>query len=91
MNQLREIGNQLRQILSEIPDVIHTQADLAEVSPKLSLQVDEVAAQRVGLSNGAIAAQLSSQLDGITGGSISRRHRRVTRSSSGFPIKHEEI
>ena len=70
MNQLREIGNQLRQILAEIPDVIHTQADLAEVSPKLSLQVDEVAAQRVGLSNDAIAAQLSSQLDGITGGSI---------------------
>ena len=70
MNQLREIGNQLRQILSEIPDVIHTQADLAEISPKLSLQVDEVAAQRVGLSNDAIAAQLSSQLDGITGGSI---------------------
>ena len=56
MNQLREIGNQLRQILSEIPDVIHTQADLAEISPKLSLQVDEVAAQRVGLSNDAIAA-----------------------------------
>ena len=70
LDQLRELGNQLRGMLAQVPDVIHTQADLTEVSPKLALNVDEVVAQRSGLDNSAIANQLNSSLDGVTGGSI---------------------
>ena len=70
MDQLRELGNQLRGMLTQVPDVIHTQADLTDIAPKLALQVDEVVAQRAGLDNQAIATQLNSSLDGVTGSSI---------------------
>ena len=68
--QLREIGNQLRQELAQIPNVIHTRAAMAEVRPKLSLSVDEVAARRAGLDNEAIANQLNVTLNGSVGGSL---------------------
>lgn len=70
IDQLRELGNNMRGILTQVPDVIHTQADLTEIAPKLALNVDEVMAQRAGLDNGAISTQLNSSLDGVTGGSI---------------------
>ena len=70
MNQLRELGNQLRGQLAQIPSVIHTRADLTEVQPKLALQVDEITARRTGLNNGAIAAQLNATLEGSVGGSL---------------------
>ncbi|MEM8612517.1 MAG: efflux RND transporter permease subunit [Cyanobacteria bacterium P01_H01_bin.105] len=70
LDQLRTLGNQLRLILSQLNDVTHTRATLTELSPQLALDVDEVAARRVGLDNGAIASQLSTLLDGQLGGSI---------------------
>ncbi|MEM9163359.1 MAG: efflux RND transporter permease subunit, partial [Cyanobacteria bacterium P01_F01_bin.4] len=70
MTQLRALGSDLRGILSQVPNVIHTRATLTEANPKLALTVDEAAARRVGLDNGAIAAQLSNLLDGSIGGSL---------------------
>ncbi|MEM9214810.1 MAG: efflux RND transporter permease subunit [Cyanobacteria bacterium P01_F01_bin.150] len=70
LKQLRMLGERLRLILSQIDEVTHTRATLSELSPKLSLDVDEAAAKRVGLSNGAIAAQLNTLLNGQLGGSI---------------------
>ena len=70
LEQLRSLGNELRRMLAELDDVTHTRATLTEPQPKLSLDVDEVAARRAGLSNGAIAAQLNTFLEGTTGGSI---------------------
>lgn len=70
LDQLRQIGNQLRMELAQVPDVIHTQADLTEALPKLSLSLDEVQAQQVGLDNAAIAQQLNFALEGAVGGSI---------------------
>ncbi|MFK8184452.1 MAG: efflux RND transporter permease subunit [Phormidesmis sp.] len=70
ISRLRELGNQLRQELAQIPSVTHTRAALAEVQPKLSLSVDEVAARRTGLDNQAIANQLDVTLSGAVGGSL---------------------
>ncbi|MEM7063959.1 MAG: efflux RND transporter permease subunit [Cyanobacteria bacterium P01_B01_bin.77] len=70
LEELRLLGNQLRLILSQLGDVTHTRATLSELSPQLALAVDETAARRVGLDNGAIASQLSTLLDGQLGGSI---------------------
>ena len=70
MSRLRTLGDRLRGELAQIPDVIHTRAEMSEVQPKLALQVSEVAARRTGLDNGAIAAQLSATLDGAVGGSL---------------------
>lgn len=70
MNQLRQIGNELRGQLAQVTDVIQTQADLTEGLPKLALTVDEVQARQAGLDNSAIASQLNRALDGTVGGSV---------------------
>ena len=70
LEQLRTLGNQLRLMLSQLDHVTHTRATLTELPPKLSLSVDEEAAKRAGLDNGAIASQLSTLLDGQLGGAI---------------------
>ncbi|HEY9735797.1 MAG TPA: efflux RND transporter permease subunit [Trichocoleus sp.] len=70
MERLRQLGNELRSQLAQVPDVIHTQANLTEALPKLALSVDEEQARRTGLNNEAIAGQLNTALEGATGGSI---------------------
>lgn len=70
MEQLRQIGNQLRAELARVKDVTHTQANLTEALPKLALQIDEAQARRTGVNNQTIANQLNSALAGSAGGSI---------------------
>jgi len=67
---LRQVGNHLRAELAQVEGVIHTRANLAEAQPKLALQIDEAQARRSGLTNQAIADQLSTALDGSVGGSV---------------------
>ncbi len=67
---LREYGDQLRTILSHVPDVIYTRADLSETLPKLNIQVDEEKARLVTLDRTAIANQLNASLEGAVGGTI---------------------
>ncbi|AFY52639.1 cation/multidrug efflux pump [Rivularia sp. PCC 7116] len=68
--ELRRLGVQVREILTQIPDVTHARDDLTETLPKLGLEVDEEQARLVGLDNRAIAQQLETYLEGSVGGSI---------------------
>lgn len=68
--ELRRLGNQVREIMASIPEVTHVRDDLSEASPKLGFYVDDEQAQQVGLSNTAIAQQLEAYLEGAVGGSI---------------------
>jgi multidrug efflux pump subunit AcrB len=70
LDELRDIGNEVRSILAQTPSVIHVSAELNEVSPKLSLQVDEQEARLAGLTNIELARQLENTLEGQLGGSI---------------------
>ncbi|ABW27550.1 efflux RND transporter permease subunit [Acaryochloris marina] len=70
METLRQLGNELRTLLAQEPEVVQTRAVIDEALPKLALDVDEIQARRVGLSNEAIARQLNAYLDGNTGGSL---------------------
>ncbi|BAY87017.1 acriflavin resistance protein [Calothrix parasitica NIES-267] len=70
IQQLRILGSQVREILTQIPDVTHVRDDLTETLPKLGLEVDEEQARLVGLDNRAIAQQLETYLEGSVGGSI---------------------
>ncbi len=67
---LRELGANVRAILTTVPDVTHVRDDLTATVPKLALQVDEAQAQLAGLSNTAVAQQLEASLEGTLGGSI---------------------
>jgi multidrug efflux pump subunit AcrB len=70
LQRLRELGDELRVLLAQTPDVIHTRAELSEALPKLALSVDEEQARLAGLDHTMIARQLNSTLEGAIGGSV---------------------
>ena len=70
ITRLRELGDQVRLTLTEIPPVHHTRAGFSESLPKLSFVVDEQQARLGGFDPVAIADELDSHLEGITGGSL---------------------
>ena len=70
LGQLQQLGNQMRTILSQVPNVIHTKVDLSETLPKLALNINEEEARRAGIDKTTIAQQLDNSLEGSVGGSI---------------------
>jgi len=67
---LDTLGREVRRVLSQTPEVLHSISDLAEVLPKLALEVDEAEARLAGLDHRAIAQQLDATLEGAVGGSV---------------------
>lgn len=67
---LREKGEELRLLLSQVPDVLHTSSLLDETLPQVRLDVDAQSASLAGLSPTEIANQVQASLDGRQGGSI---------------------
>lgn len=67
---LRTLGDDLRLLMSQTPEVLHTRSDLTDVSPKLQVNVDEEQARLAGLDHRAIATQLEATLEGAIGGSV---------------------
>ncbi|QDU40369.1 Toluene efflux pump membrane transporter TtgE [Maioricimonas rarisocia] len=70
LDVLDQLGNDVRQILSEVPQVVHTQAALGDSMPTLRVRVDEEEVRRSGLTHTAIATQLNDTLEGAIGGSV---------------------
>ncbi|MEZ6109093.1 MAG: efflux RND transporter permease subunit, partial [Pirellulaceae bacterium] len=70
LDTLEIVGEDVRRILADIPDVIHTASDSSQVQPQFALRVDEERARELGLNHRDLATQLRSNLDGATGGSI---------------------
>ena len=67
---LREIGEELRLIISQIGGVVANQSESSNVNSKYQLDVDQDLARLAGLTHEDIARQLSSALDGTIGGSL---------------------
>lgn len=70
LDRLRVIGNQVRKVLTETPDVVHVTTDLGETLPTLSLDVDEEKARLAGVDQMEIAQQLEASLEGAVGGLV---------------------
>ena len=70
LDQLWLIGDEVRRILSDTPDVIHTRATLSAGAPKIWFQVNEDASLMSGLNLTEIAEQIQMATTGINGGSI---------------------
>lgn len=67
---LQRLGAQLRLVLGETSDVIHTRSDLEDTIPRLSLAVDDAAAKTAGYSRSQIAGLLYTTLEGAPAGAI---------------------
>ncbi|EDQ00734.1 efflux RND transporter permease subunit [Shewanella benthica] len=70
LDRLRLIGDEIRRILSDTPDVIHTRATLSAGAPKIWFQVNEDASLMSGLNLTEIAEQIQMATIGVNGGSI---------------------
>jgi len=70
LDTLKDLGNQLRLVLSQCPNVTQTRSDLGETIPKLVLDVDPESASQSGVDRTAIARQLYAQLEGVSASTI---------------------
>ncbi|WP_462322045.1 efflux RND transporter permease subunit [Halochromatium sp.] len=68
--QLRQLGDELRRILYQLPQVTETKASIPGGTPQLQLQANEQEALLAGLGLGDIARQYRAALDGVVGGSV---------------------
>lgn len=70
LDTLKSIGNDVRALMSETPDIIHSRATLQSGPAKVWLDVDEHEAKLSGLSLVDISNQLNSSLQGQVNGTI---------------------
>ncbi|WP_237384533.1 efflux RND transporter permease subunit [Sulfidibacter corallicola] len=70
LHQLRILGEQVRAVMHESPDIVHTRASIEGGEGKLWLNANETEAALVGLDLRDIATQFQANLEGFTGGSI---------------------
>ncbi|MEM6747907.1 MAG: efflux RND transporter permease subunit [Pseudomonadota bacterium] len=67
---LKDLGEQARLILSELPEVNVTTASLAGGEPKLWVDIDEDEARQAGLALRDVASGLAAKLQGAPGGTV---------------------
>ena len=70
LGRLQELGQELRGILVDTPDVIHTRCELDEVLPRVRMSVKDEAARAAGVSLSEIASQINALTEGSIGGSV---------------------
>ncbi len=70
LDELKRLGEQVRLLISEIPDVVTSVSEVESSTARVSLQVNEAQARIAGLSHREIADQLRTALDGELGGSL---------------------
>ncbi|QYJ80547.1 efflux RND transporter permease subunit [Shewanella acanthi] len=70
LDTLRDLGDEIRNVLAATPDVLHTRATLSAGAPKVWLQVNEDASLMSGLSLTDIARQIQMSTTGVIGGSV---------------------
>lgn len=70
LTTLRKLGDQVRSLMTEVPDVLQARTQLAPGAAKVSVDLNEEKVRLAGLELAAVARQLETSLEGATGGSI---------------------
>ncbi|NRB40876.1 MAG: efflux RND transporter permease subunit [Pseudomonadales bacterium] len=70
LNTLKQLGDDFRLLMSDIPAVKHTRATLANATPKAQVNINENEAKRLGLTLRQISEQLHHALDGVVHSSL---------------------
>ena len=68
---LQDLGTQVRLLLSQTPNVLHTRSDLEQSIPKLVLELDDIELSKAGLNRRDINRFLYTTLEGMSAGEIS--------------------
>jgi len=67
---LKSLGDELRRVMHQVPEIVQTRASISGGQAKLNFVADEFAASQAGLSLTQIAAQMQTGLEGQVGGSM---------------------
>ena len=70
LNVLRQIGEDVRARLTRMDHVVAVRTDHAEVLPQLTLDINDAASARAGVTPSEVSRQLSTALEGQRGGSV---------------------
>jgi len=70
LETLREIGEEIRLLMLEVPGLTLARTQLASGAPKLSVALSEEKTRLAGFNLAAIADQLEGRLEGAVGGSL---------------------
>lgn len=70
LDRLKTIGDDIRAIMAETQDIIHSRATLQPGTPKVWVNINEAMANLAGLSLVQVSEQLNARLLGISNGSI---------------------
>ncbi len=70
LQQLKQLGEEIRLVLSQTPLVTHTRSEMQEIIPKAVIDIDDQSAYLAGYDSTSIAQTLNFTLDGSTGGTI---------------------
>ncbi len=70
LEKLQAYGEQLRNLLVNVPRTTHTTSLVSETLPKIALDVDPEAARIAGLTATEIAAQVQAAYDGLFAGNV---------------------
>ncbi|MEM9942654.1 MAG: efflux RND transporter permease subunit [Planctomycetota bacterium] len=70
LDQLQELGQQMRLVLSQHPKVIHTRSDLGDRMPRLDWQLDFSLLKRTGITEREASKFLFTNLAGASAGNV---------------------
>ncbi len=70
---LRQLGDEVRKLMLDVPDVIQARTQIVSGAPKAVLELDEERVRLAGLTLADVARQLESRLQGAAGGSLLER------------------
>ncbi|MEX0282016.1 MAG: efflux RND transporter permease subunit [Arenibacterium sp.] len=70
LDRLRQLGDELRALMADLPLVTQVRANVVGGAPQLRFEIDEIAVRLLGLNLSDVAGQLQSALVGVTGGSL---------------------
>ena len=75
LGQLKTVSDDLRLILSRLPDVTYTSASISAAAPKLVFRPEESAAAAAGMTTGDLPLRLNDALIGVDAGSVQEGNR----------------
>ena len=91
---LRQLGSELRLLLSQTTYVLHTRSDLEETIPRLTLEMDESVAKQTGLNRSQLAGMLYTSLEGTSAGTVFEDDEEVAvrvKLELDGPLKQERL
>ena len=70
LDTLRTLGMDIRRVMTRVPDITHSRANLIGADPKIKFNLDEEKVRLAGLTLGEVARQIETALNGALGGSL---------------------